>query len=542
MSSPLNIKCKNCGAPVGYDIIRQTYRCPNCGETSGIEEVTRSAAEWKTLQRANRQRLHLIEESSICPNCGAEVIFGEGEESETCVFCGGSLVRREFEESSDFPEYIIPFVLTREEAKNQLLDWADSHKDAEEARLVRENIEQLEGYYLPYKLIRGPVKGRISRQQTWREYHCKGYMEGTLVNTSRQMDNETLDGIEPFDFSQIKPFEHGYIAGHKVKLSDLSPGKTHRRAIREAEKDFLPEVSKVLQTEGVRVRVKANLFLEVPMMMPVYILKRGYLFAAVNGQTGRISLTMSTEEKPSKKWMREPAFMTAAATLLTALYFKFMLLPVVMLGIFFAVIFFSLYGSRRDEIIYRRIWQGEPVKAQRKGKELSVEEGENAFRNIFPNTPVFYEKDGEQEVPVKVKFYSVGRLCSMALRSLTFLGLPALVAVAYRGLIQNGELAGLPWDNGAAWYVLATAILLMYWVLGVRQDVYNHPILYTINQGKKKKIGSKKSRKTSILSAFYLGGEHKATKADFKGESRWAVMMVLALGLILWGSTYAILM
>ena len=36
---PLRIACKNCGSPVGFDIVRQTYRCVHCGELSGIQEV-----------------------------------------------------------------------------------------------------------------------------------------------------------------------------------------------------------------------------------------------------------------------------------------------------------------------------------------------------------------------------------------------------------------------------------------------------------------------------------------------------------------------
>ena len=39
--NPLRIFCKNCGAPAGFDIIRQTYSCPNCGQVSGIQEVER---------------------------------------------------------------------------------------------------------------------------------------------------------------------------------------------------------------------------------------------------------------------------------------------------------------------------------------------------------------------------------------------------------------------------------------------------------------------------------------------------------------------
>ena len=51
--SPLKLSCKNCGAPVGFDIVRQTYRCSHCGELTGIQEVQRDDLHWKMLQTEN---------------------------------------------------------------------------------------------------------------------------------------------------------------------------------------------------------------------------------------------------------------------------------------------------------------------------------------------------------------------------------------------------------------------------------------------------------------------------------------------------------
>ena len=49
--NPLRIFCKNCGAPAGFDIIRQTYSCPNCGQVSGIQEVERKMSQWRSYLR-----------------------------------------------------------------------------------------------------------------------------------------------------------------------------------------------------------------------------------------------------------------------------------------------------------------------------------------------------------------------------------------------------------------------------------------------------------------------------------------------------------
>lgn len=33
----MTIHCASCGAPAQYDIVKQNYHCPNCGEDTGTE-------------------------------------------------------------------------------------------------------------------------------------------------------------------------------------------------------------------------------------------------------------------------------------------------------------------------------------------------------------------------------------------------------------------------------------------------------------------------------------------------------------------------
>ena len=51
--NPLRVYCKNCGASVGFDIVRQTYACANCGELTGIQENKEAVFHWRTLQKQN---------------------------------------------------------------------------------------------------------------------------------------------------------------------------------------------------------------------------------------------------------------------------------------------------------------------------------------------------------------------------------------------------------------------------------------------------------------------------------------------------------
>ena len=97
--------CKNCGAPAGFDILRQTYACASCGETTGIKEIKEEVVQWKTLQKQNRVANSVLSlEEYSCPACCAYIIFEKSEVSETCDFCGSKLVRKELLQKGQMPE------------------------------------------------------------------------------------------------------------------------------------------------------------------------------------------------------------------------------------------------------------------------------------------------------------------------------------------------------------------------------------------------------------------------------------------------------
>lgn len=516
--NPLQVYCKNCGAPAGFDIVRQTYACASCGEQTGIQETKAAVFRWKTLQKQNLDwNPGLTLEKYSCPACGAQIVFERGEASEICDFCGSRLVRKELTETERMPELIIPFFITPEEAGKRMLAWGHEHEDTPEGRSIVSSMNRFQGCYLPYYLIRGPVYGTVTRDGNERTYRCAGYLEGTAVNLSEQMDNLTLDGMAPFDWSAARPFEYGYIAGYHVKLPDISDADTDRRIREKAAEDFLPEVEKVLQSSGVHIQTETGNMSAVSALLPVYLIKSGKLTAVMNGQTGRISVSEKRTKK-SNPWVIEPLIYTVTATLLLSALSGFDVYNMCLFAFVFAAIFFCIMGEGRHSLVPRIRMRSAEAKARREEGRLKIDEGDDILKNPYDNTPVFYEKNRKgQDVPVRIRFYGFRRICSLVLKITLFEFFPLIAAAVIRYVDISGttELFSAHFrpQYGGAWYLLAGMVVIIYYARGIRRDIYEHSILYEIKEnGKKKLMGTRASRKLHMFAAWGVGTTDQSGK------------------------------
>ena len=87
------------------------------------------------------------------------MVLPAGEVTAKCDFCGGKLVRKEFNQQEYFPEIIIPFYITEQEARAQLDKWLAENRDTKEAQIISQHCKQLAAYYLPYQVVQGSVAG-----------------------------------------------------------------------------------------------------------------------------------------------------------------------------------------------------------------------------------------------------------------------------------------------------------------------------------------------------------------------------------------------
>lgn len=510
MDNPFVVYCKNCGAPTGYDILRQSYRCPHCGETSGIEEAQKGFLRWRWLKAESLMAERTTNQQRHCPNCGAVVLFPEGEATNRCVFCGSALVREEFEQSENFPELIIPFVLTKEEAREQLRKWCEENARTPEAKAVMQNLYALDGWYLPYQMVRGPVDATIHRDAAQRVYHCDGFLEQSMVCTAEKLDNMVLESAEPFDPNGLVPFEHGYIAGHKARLQDISAYSTNQRVMEEVSEDYRPYVEKVMQTEGCELTLQGENLMSAPVLVPMYLIHVGELFAVVNGQTGKLSVSVGRKKARIIKLV-EPIVMTLIC-LVASLWFcrgfetfrDRVQLPL-MITFIFGAIMFAAKDKEIKKKLSRVILASAGSRARRENEELVLQQGADVFQNPFPNIPSFYEWINGVRTTVDIRFYPPVRIFEIIWKAVLILLLPYIVAFMIR-LVCLGAwkhpltaLTTMDLGYGVIWLIFMFALIPGLYIKMYRQDVYNHPFLYrTEADGSRRLIGNAGDRRVTF--------------------------------------------
>ena len=539
VKSPLRIICRNCGHPVTFDIERQTYRCPMCGETSGIEQTRQESVRLHELHKEDLRAQAVHPQITTCSGCGAKTVFPQGEALSNCDFCGGRLIRADAKELGFAPDLVIPFMLTEKDAKNRLREWAADHPKTPEARMISSSSEDIQGYYMPYEIVRGPMEVKANRAGLSRTYLCRGFIENTAANCVREMDSALIDAAGPFDLDAAVPFEYGYIAGHRALISDLSDNDIDRRVRRQVAKAYLPTVQKTLHDSDIRVQVTSEQLLSASAMLPVYVLKKGRLSAVVNGQTGRIAVSLKDKKKkPFPFWAVEAAAYTIAVTLLLCAIISFSWRYAAVFGTVFGLIFFVGMGYDRAPIAARVIKRGEKVRARRRDGKLLLSQSESSSP---PCTPVFYENIDGREVAVEYKFLPAQRILPLVVQSLALIFAPivAAAAIAAATAIANGrsvpaELAGLELRGGSIWFIFTVMLGVLFLMQTMRIKAYDRPFIYERTQnGERVLVGDPKARRMTIFNSFLSKTEATAAVKTKEGLL-WAAGAVAVFVLSVW--------
>ena len=539
VKSPLRIICQNCGYPVTFDIESQTYRCPMCGETSGIEQTRQESFRLHELHKEELRAQRAELEATTCSGCGAKIVFPQGEVLSNCDFCGGRLVRADAKELGFAPDLVIPFVLTEEDAKERLREWAADHPKTAEARMINSSLEEIQGYYMPYEIVRGPVKIKANRAGVSRTYLGRGFIENTAANCVREMDSALLDAAGSFDLDAAVPFEYGCIAGHRALISDISDNDIDRRVRRRAANTYLPTVQKTLQDSDIRIKVTSEQLLSASAMLPVYVLKKGRLSAVVNGQTGCIAVSLKDKKKkPFPFWAVEAAVYTIAVTLLLCAIISFSWRYAAMFGTFFGLMFFVGMGCDRAPIAARVIKRGETVRARRMDGKLLLSQSE-ASPSSCP--PVFYENIDGREVAVEYKFLPARRILSLVIQSLALIFAPVVTAagIAAATALVSGrsvltELVGLDLRGGSIWFVFTVMLGVLLLMQTTRVMAYDRPFIYERTQnGRGVLVGNPKARRMTIFTSF-LPKDEAVTTVKTKKGILWVVGTVAVFILSVW--------
>lgn len=357
-----NYKCPACTGPLQFDAGSGMLTCEYCGssypvaeiealyaeEDKKAEEAQAQAEEKEKKEKEQAQQAAAAAEaegwdtSSMsddwgadadgmkiynCPSCGAELICDATTAATSCPYCDNpTIVPGQFGGVLK-PDYVIPFKLNKEQAIANLKKHYEGRPLLPKAFKEQNHLEEIKGVYVPFWLFDGEGHGNMTFEATQTHTYTSGdyritqtkyydvQREGTVafskipVDGSTKMPDDYMDSIEPFDYSEMKPFSTAYLPGYMADKYDVTAEEGGKRADQRAE-TTVAECLRNTVTGYVGVmeshrRVHLNRGEVKYALLPVWILNtkwngKKYMFA-MNGQTGKFVGDLPVDKKKKSR-------------------------------------------------------------------------------------------------------------------------------------------------------------------------------------------------------------------------------------------------
>ena len=265
----ITYKCPNCDGPLTWNGDKGAFVCDYCrsafteselaalapseskAEELDAENVGAAAvsADDKLLRDAveQGQEQKNKEKSAkptrmkvyMCPSCGAQVTADDTTAATTCFYCHNPIVLNDKFQEDLTPDYIIPFKIDRKKAEEIFTAWVQQHKYIPSEFYNKHQIELLSGVYFPYWVydctLHSDVVAKGTKVRTWDAagmrhtetsvYDISNSGDAPIKNMSRIALNKAskvlCESVMPFDTSNLKPFQPGYLQGYVAEVRDI---------------------------------------------------------------------------------------------------------------------------------------------------------------------------------------------------------------------------------------------------------------------------------------------------------------------------------
>lgn len=321
----------------------QKIKCPYCDSEFDVKDYVanhNSTSSGEAVESSSQGQTGPETQMYIyhCGSCGGEILATESLGSMKCPFCSNNVAVSEKFTGEFKPDYIIPFKKTKEDAIAAYTGYVKSKKLLPKVFFEKNHIDEIKGVYVPFWLFdatesfQGYYEG--TRVRTWsdRNYNyteTKFYdirREGTEdfekvpVDGSKEMPDDLMESLEPFDQSELAPFNMAYLAGFLANKYNVSASESQPRALDRIKtsvaSDFRATVSGYGSvrpiTENAGTLCTSNKY----ALYPCYILSttwegKNYIFA-MNGQSGKFVGDLPFSMKEALKYYFPIAGVAAA--------------------------------------------------------------------------------------------------------------------------------------------------------------------------------------------------------------------------------------
>ena len=338
MAQLLEYKCPCCGGIIEFDASLQQMKCPYCDTTfdpAALQDMDEALnnpqpdqMEWAPPQAEfNEEELAGMQVYS-CKSCGGEIVTDETTGATHCPFCGNPVVLTGVFSGALKPDYVIPFKITKEQAKQTLKAFAKGKKLVPKFYTSESHLDEIKGVYVPYWLYSTDVDAQFNFHGTqtrmWRSgdrqftetSHFRLRRQGGLrfenvpVDGSSKVDDTMMESIEPYDLSEMVPFQTAYLSGYYADKYDVSAEQSMPRANERIKKSTEQAISATtggyaaIYTEGSSVQfhnAKAKYALYPVWLLNTTYQGQKYQFA-MNGQSGKFIGDMPIGKKEYWIW------------------------------------------------------------------------------------------------------------------------------------------------------------------------------------------------------------------------------------------------
>ena len=350
----IEYKCPCCNAGLAFGSQVQKLTCEYCDNTFDLDTVqafhdsqsgqnqeefvweTKEPLEWTEAEGASLNAFQ-------CPACGGEILTEETTAATFCPYCDNPTILPARLTGSIKPDAVLPFQRTREDATAAFLKLCKGKPLLPKNFTSQQRLEKITGMYIPFWLydcdadFQGSYKAtRIhcwsdSKYNYTRTEHfllnrnASADFAGIPMDGSSKMEDVFMEAIEPFDYSQMVPFEMAYLTGYLADKYDVPSEDGKERVRQRVEQSMEDQIQSTLM--GYASVLPTNRQIQIHhskakyVLLPVWMLNTKYngkLYTfAMNGQTGKIVGTLPICKKRTAAWF---AGICAGVTLLVHLF------------------------------------------------------------------------------------------------------------------------------------------------------------------------------------------------------------------------------
>ncbi len=309
--------CNGCGGPTGFDPKSQNLKCEYCGHTTEIEVEEVEIKSYCLNDGIEECDTNWQEETKVlhCDNCGAGSVLCGTTKAQVCPFCDSSHVRDIAEDAGIKPELMIPFKVSRDDARESFKKWIKgkffAHNDAKDAK----RVDALAGVYVPFWLYdvdthtqytgsRGRrVRSRSSRRGNssrirWKRVsgeYDKSFRDFPVCASSRISDEDLSEKKLDFNYNELTTYSPAYLAGFTAERYEQDLESAWVKAKKAMEKVIRRGVKRDIGGDKQRIHSMDVNYSEpkykhvlCPMWVSVFKYQDKEYPFIVNGQTGEV--------------------------------------------------------------------------------------------------------------------------------------------------------------------------------------------------------------------------------------------------------------